>query len=203
MTFMLPDGKLHLMQLIGLSGASGSGKTTVAGMLAAELLDRGYTVKLDAFATPIKKRLIHLKKKRNAPAVIDKDADREAMQDTGSAVRSADPDYYVKCLGSSNCIDGKENDFLPEPADFLIVADVRYPNEAEFIKARGVLIHVCGCRRPLHGVAAGHESESRFVELYSGASYAIAEQPSLERLAAAVKDLVTQGRHIKNNPAEA
>lgn len=191
----IADGTYRHMRVIGLSGASGSGKTTVAGLLAAELLDRGYSVKLDAFAAPIKQRIMKRKAECGLPAVIDKEADREAMQDMGAAVRAAVPDYYVKCLRSLNCLDG--TDAFPAPADFLIVGDVRYPNEAKFIKAHGVLLHVCGCKRPLQGKEAEHDSESHFSELYAGADYAIAEQPSLERLAAAVKCLVDNGKHLK------
>ncbi len=72
-----------------------------------------------------------------------------------------------------------------------------FPAEAEFVKASGVLIYVCGCKQPLRGAAAAHESESHFAELFAGADYAIAEQPNLERLAAAVKVLVDAGEHVR------
>lgn len=42
------------MQIIGLSGASGSGKSTVAGMLASELPHFGMRCAQDCFAAPIK-----------------------------------------------------------------------------------------------------------------------------------------------------
>ncbi len=176
------------MHIIGLAGASGSGKNTVAGMLAAELLDRGFSVKLDAFAVPIKRRVMARKAEKGLPAVIDKQADRLDMQRIGAAVRAADFDYYTKYLASRN------NTWA---ADFLLVPDVRFPGEAEFIQARGVLIHVCGCKAPLRGAAAADETESHFAELLSGADYAIAPQPDLERLAAAVKALVDAGEHLK------
>lgn len=180
-------GGLHI---IGLAGASGSGKTTVAGMLAAELLDRGFTVKLDAFAVPIKKRIMAQKAGKGLAWAIDKHVDRLAMQNMGTAFRAADSDYFIKCLVSRSNIYGSAS-------DFLIVPDIRYPNEAEFVKAHGVLIHVCGCKNPLAGEAAGHESESHFAEILSGADYAIAEQPNLELLAVAVKTLIDAGEHLK------
>lgn len=187
------------MQIIGLAGASGSGKTTVAGMLAAELLDRGYTVKLDAFATPIKKRIMKAKELRALPPVVDKETDRVEMQRIGTKCREENPTLFIEYMCAAN-------NLLPGwvfprevwvPADFLIVGDVRFPNEAEYIRKRGVLIHVCGCRRPLAGEAARHESESHFAELMSGADYAIAGQPDLASLAVAVKALVDAGAHIK------
>ena len=182
------------MRLIGLAGVSGSGKSTVAGFFAAELLDRGFSVKLDGFGTPIKKRVMKLKQEKGLDAVLDKQADRVAMQNIGSAARAMSRGYYIASLaGRNSCYSGPPW----TPADFLIVPDVRFPAEADFVKELGVLIYVCGCRKPLEGAAAAHESESHFAELFAGADYVIAEQPSLERLAAAVKALVDAGEHLK------
>ncbi len=187
------------MRIIGLTGYSGAGKSTVAGMLAAVLLDRGFSVKLDGFGTPIKKRVAALKSEKGLPAVIDKQADRVAMQNIGSAVRAADPDYYVRCFAARNNWGGEAvQGAQGMSADFLIVPDVRFPAEAEFIRQLGgVLVHVCGCKVPLRGEAAAHASESYFAELFSGADYAIPEQPSLERLTAAVRVLVDAGEHVR------
>lgn len=176
------------MRLIGLAGVSGSGKSTVAGMLAAELVDQGFSAKTDAFALPIKQRIRALKAEKGLPAVVDKTGDRIAMQKIAAAVCAADPDYYINCLAGRNtygCV------------DFVIVSDVRYPAEAEFVRSHGVLIYVCGCKRPLRGAAAEDVSESHFAELFAGADYAISPQPSLEHLAAAVKALVAAGGHLR------
>lgn len=181
------------MRIIGIAGKSGSGKTTVAGLLAAELNNLGYTVVVDAFAVEIKRRL-----RDCSSGEIDKDADRAAMQAIGTAMRDHDVNYFVDKLAARNRL--KAAHFLygsgiPGPAEFLIVADVRYPNEAAFCRRHGVVVLVDGTHKPLPPETANHESEAMVDAV--AADYVIPKQRSLNLLAAAVKALVAGGHHLK------
>lgn len=185
------------MHIIGIAGKSGSGKTTVAGLLATELNNLGYTVIVDAFAVEIKRRL-----RDCGRAEIDKEADRAAMQVLGTALRNHDVNYFVDKLAARNELTAAHflyGDAGDGPADFLIVADVRYPNEAAFCRRHGVVVLVDGTHRPLPPGAAEHESEVMVDSI--AADYVITKQRSLGLLADAVKALVADGHHLKRSEA--
>ena len=184
------------MRLIGIAGRSGSGKTLAAAFLAAELLDNGYTAKLEAFAVPVK-REIRIAQRRDH---IDKDTDRGAMQRYGAAMRAGNPQWFVREMVDRNNIDSALWHLLTEPwepAEFLIIGDVRYPNEAEFIRKRaGVLWFVDGSHRPLEGDAALHESESHTTALLAMADVVVAPGLDHGQLRELVRRLVRKRDHL-------
>lgn len=183
------------MRIIGIAGASGAGKTTVAGMLAAILIDHGYTAKLDAFAVRIKQRI------RDATdREIDKVRDRETMQSIGASMRGGNRHYFITDLAARNEIGpavwaGESAEFTP--ADYLIITDVRYPNEAEFCRRLGLLLFVEGSHKQLSPAASGHESESHLDYLTKTANYTL---PKTRSLAALQKEVeVFARRHLLYN----
>lgn len=171
------------MRLIGISGASGSGKSTFAGLLAAELSDQGYVVGIDAMAQPIKRQL------RRDGEYFDKARRRRAMQDIGTAHRLIDPDHYIKAFAIR---------VSRSLADYTIIPDIRFPNEGRYARRSGVLIFVDGSRRRLAGKAAAHESESHFAALMGMADAIVAPQISLDGLAEFARRLVRTGGHNKS-----
>jgi hypothetical protein len=96
---------------------------------------------------------------------------REFLQKLGTAVRKEiDPDFWVKAL--FNTYD-----------DLVIIADVRFPNEAEAIKARGgKLIRI---ERP--GAGAGNHISETALDDYKGWDIVIDNVGTLEDLFNVVK----------------
>lgn len=147
------------MRVIAIGGASGAGKTTLAGVLAMQLLSNGYTSKLDSFGGPIKERV----RQKNDAALIDRDADRGMMQQMGTVMRCGNKNYYVNLLFVRNNMDAFMWEHFADkwqPADFLIIDDVRYENEAKFcLQHNGLLLYMEGTHSRLSADVAGHESE--------------------------------------------
>lgn len=152
-----------------MAGRAGSGKTTAAGMLAAILADRGYTSRLTGFAAALKQLC------RDSGWNGRKDpAGRTLLQAVGQAARAIDPDHWITALAESI------TDDEPWAPDVVIIQDVRYPNEAAWIRRRGgTLVHLEG-RGGLVGEAAGHESEAG-VEILSQ-DWTAANTGNLEQL---------------------
>ena len=99
--------------LIGLTGLAGSGKSTIAKAL-------GYPVL--SFADPIRDQLGITKADPHY---------RKKMQDAGMWGRAHfGEDVWV------------ENLRLRLPQGYAVIDDVRFANEAEFIRERGVLVHI-------------------------------------------------------------
>lgn len=186
------------MQLIGIAGRKRSGKTVLAGLLAAALLDNGETVSIDGFAIPLFREV----KLCRGVDVIDKDRDRPLLQRFASAVLPIHPLWLIRHLARRNDIDGapgRRSAGFREQADYLIVGDVRRPNEAEFIGRRGVLIFVEGSREPLEGETAEHESESHADELRAMADIVVMPCLKLEDVDALARWLVHTRAIVKKN----
>jgi len=131
---------------IGLTGKAGSGKNTFAGLLASLLVDRGYSVHVDAFACGVK-----------ATARLDHgwngkkdEAGRKLLQDVGMRCRKIEPLCWIRNL-LERVTDSR--------ADFAIITDVRFDNEAEIFSQSGNMLISIEGRGGLDGDAAAHESE--------------------------------------------
>ena len=185
------------MRIIGITGLSGSGKTTAAGFIAMAMMDMGYGVVIDAFAAGIKQKL-----RKHEGWRGEKDACwRERMQKMGTECRKRTPDYFIRCLAYRNC-------FMEIPfqgytiwqyqgirSGFLIVSDMRYYNEFEFVRANGVTIYLCGSHAPLDGAAAEHKSEIDVPLLLQLCDYIITRHEGLETLKAELGLLVKTHAH--------
>jgi hypothetical protein len=129
--------------LIGFMGPAGAGKSTAAGYLCDQ---HDFTV--DAFAEPIRDMLTALLVSAGIdyaylfePGVKEQPipglgvSARQLMQTLGDWGRSIDPDFWVKHAAMRLGLHD-----LPNSApihDRIALSDVRFPNEAEWIKRMG------------------------------------------------------------------
>lgn len=124
--------------IIGLTGGKGSGKSTVARCIRHK-----YGYKIKSFATPIKEMLMAMglsEQELSDPDLKEKELEgygkspRWCMQSLGSEWGRAliSDSIWITCL---------EKQMLPW--EHYVIDDVRFPNEAEFIKSQhGKILHV-------------------------------------------------------------
>ena len=124
--------------LIGIAGYGQVGKDTIAALLP------GFT--RVAFADALKADLGPvLAKMRDAGA--DKETMRPLMVEYGRAMRSIDPDYWVKRVNF-------------RAAENVVVTDVRYVNEVKAIEAAGGVVVLLN----RDGYRAKNEEEFRSID---------------------------------------
>lgn len=158
------------MLIIGLTGKKGSGKDTVAEMIWSIEIDGGHIWASTAYAAPLKqivRRLFDLSYTQMHGTQVEKEAvderwgksPRELLQIVGTDIaRKCHPEVWIR--RTMRHID-ESVEYDPQLAGFVIT-DVRFPNEADAIKARGgVIVNIL---RPDLTVAesdvtAQHESE--------------------------------------------
>lgn len=126
-----------LPPIIGLAGVSGVGKTTLGLRLVTALSAAGREAWSLSFARAVRDVVCVLypgleveRKPLSAEA-------RERLQEVGSALRGVDPDVFVR-----RC-EGRLQELLtahPMCAATVILDDVRYPNEAAWIRGRGGVV---------------------------------------------------------------
>ena len=137
------------MKIIGFTGPAGSGKSTAAGLLAARLADAGRSALITGFAAALKRLC------RQAGWDGRKDgAGRKLLQAVGQAAREIDPEHWISALAESLPAPG------PGAPDVVIVQDVRFENEAAWIRARGGEIWRLVGWGGLAGEAGAHASEA-------------------------------------------
>lgn len=140
-----------LPRIIGFTGVAGSGKNTAAAQL--QTIHPHYQER--AFADPIKEMLrrgLGLDNQqlngnlKEEPLPLYNVSPRVMMQTLGTEwARSLHPDFWV--ISMQRRI---------EPDDHVVITDVRFENEARFVREHGVLIHVMG----RGGIEGGHISEA-------------------------------------------
>lgn len=185
------------MFVIGIGGASGAGKTTAAGMLAAALADLTFTAKLDTFGQPAREQL-----RQTVADFDDKEKYRRHLQDEIAEILRDDPQHLVYELMFRNgffapmMAAARENRY---PADVLIVHDVRRQNEARFCRRHGVMVVIEGSRQPLSGAVAEHEAESHTAEIFEPGDFLVPELPDLDCLAVFIKNLAIDIKDLTEN----
>lgn len=132
---------------IGITGEAGAGKNTLADML-----NLAFNTKILAFADTVKEMLIVLgiddiDKYKKVPHPILGKTSRFLMQRLGTEFgrEYLGEDIWIKVL--SNRAKGLK---------VCIVSDVRYLNEAQYIRDNGALVHING----RGGIGKEHSSES-------------------------------------------
>lgn len=147
--------------IIGFSGKFGSGKTTRAQYLTQKLDDMNKDHYFTNFASSLKKMLCdHLKV---SSCKFDTTAGKseicpkygvtygKVLQMFGQGMRNIDPNYWIdktkQDIGESDCI--------------IIIGDVRYQNELDWIKEQGGFVFKKMGIRPesVAGRDLNHESE--------------------------------------------
>lgn len=151
-----------MKQHIGLIGFAGAGKDTAA----LALMDRGW--KRIAFADALKGRAIYLGWDGRKD-----DRGRRLLQDVGMAMRAYDPNHWIAHARAA--MRGRA----------CVFTDVRFQNEADFIRGEGGII----VRVVREGLAVGdHESEAGQLAIRSDQS--IVNDGSIERLHAQLLEIV-------------
>ncbi len=180
--------------LIGLCGAAGSGKSATADILCRE-----YGFVAAAFADTLRDMLCAMLtdqgidhawvteprlKERPTPQLGV--SGRQLMQTLGDWGRGLDANWWVDALARRI---GLAEGLPPGTApvhDRIVITDVRYPNEAAWLRQRGgVLVHLS---RDSAGPARPHSSEQHHATL--GADVGLANHgPTLAGLAGVVRGL--------------
>lgn len=151
--------------LIGLTGRAHSGKDTAANLLASICTDAGMQTQAFAFATPMRAALRALGVPRQyieQPELKNEmipelgASYRQLMQELGDMGRKLQHDFWVRYVA-------RAISDLPDGFGLIAITDVRYPNEAEWIRANGgVIVQI---NRDAAPDVRHHSSEQHFAEL--------------------------------------
>lgn len=163
-----------MIKYIGITGVAGSGKDTVARILEERLGswakdgDYDWTAEILHLADPLKESVAAL---LGIPVSVLSDRDvkesidpltglsyRKIMQVFGDVIRgNFGPDFFIKSL------DVRASEL--KYAEYIIVPDVRYPNEADYIRSKGgVLLKVIRPSNPF-AIEATHASEASIAHI--------------------------------------
>ncbi len=145
------------MIIIGFTGPAGCGKDTAAMALVRQL---GFTRM--SFAAPIKEALNAMfgwdpgmwLDREWKERYLDgfRESPRTLAQTLGTEwARALDPDFWVKVMDH-------RIDLGPVKLERVVISDVRFPNEATWIRSHGG--HVINASRDLDTVVAEHSSEA-------------------------------------------
>jgi len=129
------------MRLIGICGLQGSGKNTLGEMITSALAMGSIDIYQKSFAANLKDATALMygfdremlegttPESREQREIVDSYwgvTPRQALQDVGIAMRNLDKDFWVKSLASTMGFN-----------KYNIITDLRFPNEADFIKGHG------------------------------------------------------------------
>lgn len=168
--------------LIGLTGAAGVGKDTVALLLTSSQYSRY------AFAQPLKEALsvLGIAEPTSREA---KEADmegrpysyRKAAQTLGTEwARNLDPNFWLNLATQKT-----------EHIAKLVVTDVRFENEANWIRSKGgVIWHITGRAPTVTGDAAKHASEKSVA--FQDGDFRLDNSGTVDQLKRNVKILLEQ-----------
>ncbi len=161
------------MKLIGIAGADGSGKTTLAESLREIYGDKGKSVHVN-FADKLKDEVAHLLWASNTTGktkTLDEWKEFVRQKPTpewlrllfrgwGNYRRSVDPDYWVR-KWVSEVVDHKYLcDFKWKQEAFVVCSDVRYANEAKAIhELGGTVLFLDDISKPLEKLSEGERHE--------------------------------------------
>lgn len=188
--------------LLGLAGSMGSGKTTVADHFARE---HGFHGPLN-FADPLKDALcamlgvdrdaLEVLKRSNDPVFAGRSV-RYALQTLGTewGRQNIAPDVWLRLMDRHL---GQIESWQPCPAG-MVIADIRFENEADFIRARGgIVIHV---RRDLQDDEQASTHISEFPVAIHEDDFTLRNDGSLQDLYRAADNLVARIRGFAAQPS--
>ena len=169
------------LTLIGLCGPAGSGKDTAAdhlvreyGFVRASFAEAPRSM-LEALLSHINADHAYLYEPRLKPQPIPVlgTSYRQLMQTLGTdwARNMLDADIWLRVLARHLGLD------VDQPVhDRIVVTDIRYPNEAAWLKQHGG--HLVGIQRPDAPAVRPHTSEQHFNALHAAADTTIVNSSS-------------------------
>lgn len=131
--------------IVAFSGKAGSGKNTAASYLVDYLKAHQKTVSISAFADPIRFMLHAL----DVPAeyMYRRDCKEQDIPGFGASYRhmaqTLGTEWGRQCMGSSfwvKLMDLRLQKSAVQEADFIIITDVRFQNEAQYVLDQGGLL---------------------------------------------------------------
>lgn len=155
-------------KIVAFFGYKGSGKDTAAGLLSNHLNKLDRSCYLHNFAAPVKMFVAQLygltRDECYEPALKEKvlgrwpyKSPRFLMQEFAEQMcRSRYPDIWVRQW----VMNFPETDSENNTYDYVLVTDLRYPNEYEELRRRGAVI--VSVHRPGLDLSDQHESESHY-----------------------------------------
>lgn len=177
------------MKVILISGKAGSGKDTTARFIEEALLKEGYSVKTTHFGDLVK----YICREYFDWDGQKDEKGRTMLQTVGTdIVRKQDPDYWARFIADVAL-------FFNNRWDYLLVPDLRFPNELEQLKSRLQNAYHLRVLRPqnhskLTEKQQLHISETALDDIEP--DYTIYNRGSLEELKNAAIDILTK---IKEN----
>jgi hypothetical protein len=181
-----------MIHLIGMSGRRGSGKDTVARLIQQRQPERNWQIR--SFGDSIKAVCAALTGESVAPYYSQKGKAQivplfrrtrgEMLQQVGQALRAWEPTVWVDAFFAR----------LP-PDACVLVPDVRFPNEADPIRARGgLMLRIEG--DPLHQRGDGTRDDNHPSEIalddYPGFDFVVHNTGSFADLERQVQELLKQ-----------
>lgn len=134
--------------LIGITGRAGSGKDSLASML-------GYATY--AFARPLKEGLAAMGFPE--PARENKEDKIPGFDFTWRQAAQTLGTEWGRELQSDLWLAIAKKRYETFAGDFLVITDVRFHNEADWVRENGILVHMRGRASAMTGDQASHASE--------------------------------------------
>ncbi len=168
-------------RVIGLTAPAGSGKDTVFDIID-ELMDSKTVVRV-AFGDAVKEEVAEQHGVSVEEVEENKEAFRNALQQWGTEHRrKKDPRYWIKQVET-------EVKMLRDNADLVVITDVRFLNEAEYIKSLGGdIIKIVPSSS--HKLIKEYEHASETESSYISPDWLLPNSGSLKQLAESVAFLL-------------
>lgn len=165
--------------IVGIAGAAGAGKTTVANRIAERLkiIRAGVNVVRTKFAAPIREMLqVVGVEKGDGPGEIAHDLFRDAAQQLGQWFRDRDPDFWVNIV--------KQHVAGLSAPSLVLIDDTRHENEAAMCD---LVVKLYTCRgTTLTDEQTMHPSETGWANLPCDLSYDNDDPQDVDDIAAGV-----------------
>lgn len=112
-----------MVRIIALTGPIGSGKSSVARILEELLTNEG----LDVLIIPVADGVYRASEATYKSMNLNPQKNRQLLQSIGDIGRSVDPDFWIEKIVN-------EITSIKSNYDYIVVPDIRYPNEISLLK---------------------------------------------------------------------
>lgn len=172
--------------IVGFSGRKGSGKSFIKDMLVEGITSATkYEVLETAFAADIKKAMISIFGEEIARYVYDPDLKESPIPwlynvTARSLMQKFGTEFIRENVSESFWIDNLQRKIDKSDANLVILDDLRFQNEAEFIRRNnGIIVRVVGLNDATeisHASEALFDLEGRDIVFYNNRQQGVAEE---------------------------